>query len=177
MTLRLEHPKGAPPPPEWEGRRSIPTAEVLAWLQSEGRPPPKVTGHPRGKAGIRPDLGHNCRSALEANLERFLRFSGYQMWTGEGEPPAGRWYRYEGRRWPLPGGCGDYLADYEVWPGLIDPQRPYEVLEAKGWLDSRSKTKLKRMAKLHPDSPVELITAQRLEELVGRGKSIIPHWE
>jgi hypothetical protein len=51
------------------------------------------------------------------------------------------------------------------------------VLEAKGWLDPRSKTKLKRMAKHHPDSPVELVTAQRLSEMVGRAKSIIPCWE
>lgn len=177
MTLRIEHPKGAPPPPDWEGRRSVPAAEVRAWLESDGRQPPKATGHPRGNSKRRDDLGHRCRSNLEANLERYLRFIGYQMWTGEEVPPPGRWYRYEGRRWPLPGGCGDYLADYEVWPGLIDPRRPYEVLEAKGWLDARSKTKLRRMAKLHPESPVELITAQTLAGLVGRARSVIPYWE
>jgi hypothetical protein len=64
-----------------------------------------------------------------------------------------------------------------VWPGLIDQGRSYEVLEAKGWLDPKSKTKLRRMAQHHPGAPVELITAQRLGELVGRAKAVIPGWE
>jgi hypothetical protein len=51
------------------------------------------------------------------------------------------------------------------------------VLEAKGWLDPKSKTKLRRMAKHHPDSPVELVTAQTLDGLVGKAKAVIPHWE
>lgn len=118
---------------------------------------------------------------MEANFERYLRFLGYQMWTEKGaDPPTGDgalWYRYEGRSWSLPGGCGDYMSDYEVWPGLVVPGRPYELLEVKGYLNPQSKTKLKRMAKLYPDVPIELITSQRLQDLVGKGATVIPGWE
>jgi hypothetical protein len=118
---------------------------------------------------------------MEANFERFLKFLGYQLWTEKGaDPPQGDgalWYRYEGRSWTLPGGCGDYLTDFEVWPGLIEAGRPYEVIEIKGHLDARSKTKLNRMRKLYPDVVIELITPERLDELVGKGKSVIPNWE
>lgn len=193
MTLRLEHPQGKAPPPEWLERGRVPAHEVMEWLKSPaGRDDSSSKGGSKwkGKAGTRADLGHSCRSSMEANMERYLRYLGYHPWLEKhpSAPPleSGAWfYRYEGRRWdftdargePIKTHTGFYLSDLEIWPGLIAPKRPYEVLEVKGYLDPASKTKLSRMAKQYPEVPLELITSQRFTEITTGCSSIIPGWE
>lgn len=118
---------------------------------------------------------------MEANWLRFLLFDGYRRWADrDRDPPPGRWYRYEGRRWEFPehrGATSFYVADVEVWPGFIVPSRPYEVHELKGYMDGASKTKLRRMALHHPEVPLELITSPRFDALTARAESTVPGWE
>lgn len=180
MPIRIVHPFGLEPPPEWEGRDCIPVEELAKWLATGPKQARSSRGGKRNaKAGFRKDLGRFYRSATEANFARFLLFLGYREWREKDDPPPGRWFRYEGRKWEFKQRTrnGHYKSDFEVWPGLIDPTRPYEVLELKGWLDNDSKVRLKRMAEQYPDVPIELITAQRFKELTKSARAHIPNWE
>jgi hypothetical protein len=162
----------------------------MKWLESNGTL--EQAGKPRGgkrnsNRGVRADLGHYCRSSMEANFERYLRFLGYMRWEDKTTSPPleGKWYRYEGRRWdfttakgdPIKTATGFYLADLEVWPGLVVPSRAYEVLEVKGWMDPASKTKLNRMRKQYPDVPLEVISSTEFNHMTRGSKRLIPHWE
>lgn len=188
MTARIEHPLGLAAPAEWAQTGHASAAEFRKWLESTGTS--RASSKWKGKGGRRADLGHSCRSSMEANFERYLRFLGYRPWLEKhpSTPPlesGGKWYRYEGRRWdfvardggPIKTHTGFYLSDFEVWPGLIDRSRPYEALEVKGYLDGASKTKLNRMDKQFPEAALELITPERFSELTANASSVVPGWE
>lgn len=180
MTLRIEHPLGLPPPEHWEGLASIPVAELVAWLNSATAQKPKRAGKRNANGGYRADIGKSFRSSMEANWARFLIYLGYREWSEQGEPPSdGRWWRYEGRRWDFPQKTanGKYISDFEVWPGFIEPSRRWEVHETKGWLDGDSKTKLNRMARYHPEVPIELVTSQVFRQYTRHAKAHIKGWE
>ena len=180
--MRITHPKGLTPP--WAQGSRITADQLKEWLEHDGPGATPVEARKwKGKGGRRTrSLGHSCRSAMEANWVRYLRYLGYQPWTHkEQDPPAGaKWYRYERRRWEFPdlrGATSFYVADVEVWPGLIDPTRPYEVHEIKGYLDRASKTKVNRMAKYFSAVPLELITTDRFKQLTAGAPALVPNWE
>lgn len=191
MALRIEHPRGEVPiPREWCETGRVSRDDLQRWLESNGLENGKASGSRGGKRnsrkGIREDLGHYCRSSMEANLERYLRFLGHRPWLEKTDPPReGRWYRYEGRRWdftdrkgdPIKTSTGFYLADFEVWPGVVDCSRAYEVLEVKGWMDGSSKTKLNRMRKQYPEVPVEVISSKEFDRMTKGARHHIPGWE
>jgi hypothetical protein len=174
VTIRFEHPKGEPPPADWEDKVSA--KEFRDWM--EGKTPKRSKW--KAKSGIREDLGYRTRSKMEANWARFLQHHGYQLWTDKKDPPEGKWYRFEGRKFlfgELRGATSFYLTDFEVWPGYFDPTRPYELHEIKGYLDGPSKTKLNRMKKYYADVALELVTSPVFSQITKGYKTIIPHWE
>lgn len=113
----------------------------------------------KARRGRREDLGGIFfRSQWEANVARYLNWLGL------------RWeYETKTFEFPIRHGITRYTPDFWV-PDLN------EFWEVKGYLDAASKTKLKRMAKYHPD--VKLLVIGRREYLeIKRLARLIPGWE
>lgn len=141
---------------------------------------PLARGGKRNSAsGYYDDIGRYMRSMMEANWSRYLIFLGYREWREKDEPPLGKWWRYEGRRWEFKERTrnGQYKSDFEVWPGYFDPTRSYEVHETKGWLDNDSKVRLNRMSKQYHEVPVELVTSARMREETKTARRHIATWD
>lgn len=139
--------------------------------------------HPRGysanraNAGtVRPQAGWRevgdkkiyFRSRWEANYARYLEWlrkvGQIALWEHE---PATFWF--EGIR----RGCVSYLPDFKV--GNLDGTAEYH--EVKGWLDPKSKTKLKRMAKYYPNIRLRLIGKSEYKSIQRKIACVIPGWE
>lgn len=124
----------------------------------------------KSSMGRRSDLGNAFfRSSWEANYARYLNFL-----KGRGE--VSRW-EYEPDTFWFDGikrGVRSYKPDFKVWPAKAPG--PHYV-EIKGWMDPRSKTKLKRMKTYHPGVRVVLVGAAEyrgLDRTIGR---VLPGWE
>lgn len=123
----------------------------------------------RAKAGTREDLGFYVRSAWEANYARYLN------WLVE----KGEIHRYEYEPdtfWfeQIKRGTRSYTPDFKVWPKTNSPE--FEYHEVKGWMDQKSKTKLKRMGKYYPEVKIVLVD-QAVYKAIAKWKSLIPNWE
>lgn len=114
--------------------------------------------------------GKRCyfRSKLEANYCRYLQFlkecGKIKDWQHE---PKTFWF--DGIR----RGVCSYLPDFRIDKLGGD----CEYHETKGYLDAKSKTKLKRMAKYHPDEKVVLIDSKQFRAITKTAKKLIPGWE
>lgn len=121
------------------------------------------------KRGAREDLGEFFfRSSWEANYARYLNLL---IERGLVE----RW-EYEVDTFVFHGevrGAISYLPDFKVW--LTSDS--YEYHEVKGWMDSRSKTKLKRMGKHYPNEKVIVIGQPEYKILEKEFANIIKNWE
>jgi len=121
------------------------------------------------KGGKKNPDGLYLRSRWEANYARYL------MWL-ESRGEIQKWEYEPDTFWfeSIKRGVRSYLPDFKIWKTVDD--EPYYV-EVKGRMDSRSATKLKRMAKYHPDVSIELCDAHiyyTIKETFGK---IIPNWE
>lgn len=76
-------------------------------------------------------------------------------------------------------GVRSYLPDFIVHvPFQMDPSRTRkEVHEVKGYMDSRSVTKLKRMKKYYPEVNIVLIDEKWFRANAPKLKYIVPGWE
>lgn len=70
-------------------------------------------------------------------------------------------------------GTVSYLPDFCV----IENNGEETYHEVKGWMDDRSKTKLKRMAKYHPNVKLILIDRKQYESLRKQVCKFVPGWE
>lgn len=70
-------------------------------------------------------------------------------------------------------GVRSYKPDFEVENN--DGSRDFH--EVKGWMDAKSKTKLKRMAKYYPDVKMILIEQKQYKEIIKKLKGIIKFYE
>lgn len=70
-------------------------------------------------------------------------------------------------------GCRSYLPDFRV----TDSNGQICFHEVKGWMDPRSKTKIKRMAKYHPNVKLRVIDKLWFRQNAKNMASIIPQWE
>lgn len=108
------------------------------------------------------------RSRWEANYARYLQWLKDQGkildWLHE---PMTFWFEDIKR-----GSCS-YLPDFMVTE--LDGRR--DCHEVKGWMDTRSATKLKRMKKYHPSIKVVLIQAEEYKSIEKTMKHIIEGWE
>jgi protein-arginine kinase activator protein McsA len=100
------------------------------------------------------------RSRMEANYARFLTFTGVD-WQFESKT-----FWFEG----LKRGVVSYTPDFYL------PSTD-EYLELKGWMDPRSKTKLKRMARYHPEVTLRLVTYSEYRTIAAQVRALIADWE
>jgi hypothetical protein len=146
-----------------ENRQGLSDRSTKMW---ETRQP--ETAYSRCKHGRRPDLGEMYfRSTWEANYARYLNFlqarGEIERWEYE---PVTFWFEAIKR------GVRSYKPDFQIF----ENGRSYFV-EVKGWMDDKSKTKLKRMAKYHPEVEVRVFGEKDYASLKRQLGSIIPGWE
>ena len=116
----------------------------------------------RTKSGKREDLNNQFfRSAWEANVARFYNYTNVKW---EYEPKA---FIFEG----VKNGSVSYTPDFYL------PEEDRWV-EVKGWMDAKSKSKLKRFEKFYPEefAKLEIIGRDAYKKLAVFGR-IIEHWE
>lgn len=108
------------------------------------------------------------RSRWEANYARYLEYLRIRGeitdWAHE---PTTFWF--EGIR----RGVNNYLPDFRV----VYPERGEEYHEVKGWMDSKSATKIKRMGRYHPDVKLVIIDRKIYSGLEREFGKIIEGWE
>lgn len=108
------------------------------------------------------------RSRWEANYARYLEFLKKQgvivRWEHE---PETFWFEAILR------GVRSYLPDFRVTE--LNGEIVYH--EVKGWMDDRSITKLKRMAKYHPKVKIIVIDESWFKANSKKIKPLIPDWE
>lgn len=105
---------------------------------------------------------------MEANWVRYLNFL---LKLGE----IKKW-EYEVDEFEFLGikrGCRFYKPDFKVTN--LDGSVVYQ--ETKGYMDAKSKTKLKRMAKYYPNVKVEVVDAKRYRSIAKQVAGMIPNWE
>lgn len=122
----------------------------------------------RTKSGKRADLNNQFfRSSWEANYARYLN------WLIEhGEIKS---WEFECHTFTFPGitrGTISYTPDFKVY----ENDGSYSWHEVKGWMDNKSKTRLKRMAKYFPDEKIVLIDRKAYRE-IAKIKAMISNWE
>lgn len=97
---------------------------------------------------------------MEANYARYLTFTGVE-WDYE---PKTFWF--EGLR----RGAVSYTPDFYL-------PSSGEYIETKGWMDAKSKTKLRRMKKYHPDVVVRVVEYPAYRAIARQVRHLIPGWE
>jgi len=122
----------------------------------------------RARSGKRADLGGLfVRSRWEANYARYLNTL---LASGE----ILKWeYEPETFQFPVKRGNKHYTPDFKV----TLPDGSIEYHEVKGWYDSDSKIKIRRMALHHKNIKIVLIDAAAYKELAKRVYEAIPNWE
>ena len=107
------------------------------------------------------------RSQWELNYARYLEMlkniGEIKEWEHE---PKTFWFEGVKR------GTVSYLPDFRVTEN--DGSIAYH--EVKGWMDDKSKTKIKRMAKYHPDVKLVLIDSKTYKALARQVKGIVDGW-
>lgn len=108
-----------------------------------------------------------ARSRWESNYAHFLQWKKCRgeiiKWEHE---PETFWFKGIKR------GVVSYLPDFKI----TLPCGGVEYHEVKGWMDAKSKTKIKRMAKYHPKVKLEIIDSKRYRVLNKQLKGIVPGW-
>jgi hypothetical protein len=125
-------------------------------------------GRPRSHQGKRADLGDTYfRSSWEANYARYLnlRLKAGVIAGWEYEPDT-FWF-------PIRRGTVSYLPDFKV----TNPSGKIEYHEVKGYMDPKSRTKLRRMAKYYPAVTVLVIDKPVYREVKQLYAGQIPEWE
>lgn len=108
------------------------------------------------------------RSKAEANYARFLE---WQKTTGQitdwEHEPKEFWYEAIRR------GVRSYKPDFSVT--LLDGR--VEWREVKGYMDSKSRTKIKRFAKYYPTETLVVIDSKTLRQMANTVAKVVPGWE
>jgi hypothetical protein len=108
------------------------------------------------------------RSKWEANYGRYLQYQKEQGWIKHWEhEPKTFWF--EG----IKRGVMSYLPDFRI----LRPDGSHYWVEVKGYMDSRSKTKIKRFKKYFPDEHLELVTCYFFRKNNKILKTLIEAWE
>ena len=129
----------------------------------------RKSGSRRSKIGKREDLDNQFfRSSWEANYARYLNWllSIDEIQSWDYEPDTFEFHE-------IKRGTRFYTPDFKVTEN--NGQVIYH--EVKGWMDPKSKTKLKRMAKYYPDVKLILIDKDAYYALARDVSSFIPNWE
>jgi hypothetical protein len=123
----------------------------------------------RFRQGWREIGGKRCyfRSQWEANYARYLEYlkvkGDLKDWFHEP-----RVFYFEG----IKRGTNNYKPDFQV----IEKNNTETWHEVKGYMDPKSKTKIKRMAKYYPD--IKLIVIEKKDyKMIAGYRGLIPGWE
>jgi len=108
------------------------------------------------------------RSRWEANYARYLEFLKVQKQISDWEHECEVFW-FEG----IKRGCVSYLPDFKV----TELNGMFTYHEVKGWMDDRSKTKIRRMELYHPDVILKIIDAKWFKANNRTLMSIIYGWE
>lgn len=129
---------------------------------------PPENAYSRTKAGRRPDLGGAFfRSSWEANYARYLNWlQAKGEIVGWEYEPTTFWFEAIKR------GVRSYKPDF-----LVHERTGSYFVEVKGWMDSKSITKLKRMKKYHPTVEVRLVDQKQYQAIARSVSRLIPGWE
>ena len=108
-----------------------------------------------------------CKSSWEMNWCHYLNMMKQNKvildWEYE---PETFWFK------DIKRGTNNYTPDFK----LIFPDGRVVFQEVKGYLDAKSKTKIKRMAKYHPDVILELVDKKRYRTIEKNVSPIIRAW-
>lgn len=108
------------------------------------------------------------RSSWEANYARYLEFlkshGKIKDWLHE---PQTFWFEKIKR------GSVTYLPDFKI----INNDDTHFWVEVKGWMDARSKTKIRRFKKYFPNESLTLIQQKWFTQNNPIYRSLIPAWE
>jgi len=108
-----------------------------------------------------------ARSSWEANYGRYLQFQKKNGIISDWEhEPETFWFKGIKR------GVCSYLPDFKVT--TKDGCSVFH--EVKGWMDKRSKTKIKRMAKYHPNVNLIIIDAKRYAGIKKSASHLVAGW-
>lgn len=125
------------------------------------------TNNRRAKGGIRDDLGIYVRSSWEANYARYLNL------LVKNKQILGWKFEIDTFKFPIEHGSRYYVPDFKVF----NNNGSFEYHEVKGYMDQRSSTKLKRMAKYYPDVKIVLIDKAAYISIFSNIQSMIPFFE
>jgi hypothetical protein len=133
-------------------------------------PSPRPKTLPVALAGWREIGGKRCyfRSKMEMNYARYLEWLKQQGVIADWEHEKTT-YWFE----PIKRGVRSYLPDFHV----TELNGSWCLHETKGYLDSKSRTKLKRMAKYYPEIKLILIDAKQYRAIKASVAGMIPEWE
>lgn len=151
--------------------REIAERSVQSRIKKYGRavPLPTQNAYSRARRGYRDDLGKIFfRSRWEANYARFLN-----LLKANGEIRA---WEYEADTFwfeAIRRGIRSYTPDFKV----RDRSGATYYVEVKGWMDPKSKTKLKRMKKYYPAIDLRLFGEKAYRELDRKLGKAIAGWE
>lgn len=119
--------------------------------------------------GRRDDLGDTFwRSSWEANYARYLNVLKSQGLLTRWEFEPQRFVFYGETRGPI-----SYTPDFRV----AFPDGRIEFHEIKGWMDSASRSRIKRMHKHYPDIVLIVIDAKAYRAIEKQFAKEIPEWE
>jgi hypothetical protein len=146
--------------------------KVLKMMKTKEANGNMITERPKTtwKSGWREIGGYKkyYRSRWEANYARFLEFlKGQNLVKDWKHEPKTFWFEGVKR------GTVSYLPDFWV----EDVNGDISFHEVKGWMDDRSKTKLKRMAKYYPDVKLIVVSSKEYKALEKQVGHIIKDWE
>lgn len=108
------------------------------------------------------------RSMWEANYARYLEWlrEKGEIANWEHEPET---FWFDG----IKRGCRSYLPDFRV----TENSGRVVYHEVKGWMDDRSKTKIKRMRIYHPKIELIVIDSKAYKSIQSQVSALIPGWE
>jgi len=108
------------------------------------------------------------RSRWEANYARYLEYLKTQgLITEWHHEPKTFWF--EG----IKRGCVSYLPDFQV----INSNGTHHWVEVKGYMDDKSKTKIKRFEKYFPEETLKVITGDWFKNNNGKLRILCKTWE
>lgn len=122
----------------------------------------------RCKRGVREDLGFFVRSRWEANYARYLVWLKQKgdIVSWEYEPTT---FRFDG----VSRGPYTYKPDFLV----VEKDGSQAYHEVKGWMDSGSRSRLKRFAKFYPQHRIVVVDAKAYRQIQSKLSTVIPNWE
>lgn len=131
---------------------------------------PAVKAANKWKAGWRVvgDRRKYFRSRWEANYARYLEWQRANHLIRDWDHECQTFW-FDG----VKRGCVAYLPDFKV----THNDGGIEFHEVKGWMDPKSRTKLRRMGKYHPNVRLRVVDAKWYRANAGKLSKIIKEWE